>query len=82
MKLAILLLALVATACGSGASCSCEGGYVCATGANGASVCANTSVTCGGIRGAQCPAGYSACVDDPRDECGPQGVDCGGLCAK
>ena len=82
MKLAFLVFALIATACGSGTTCSCEAGYVCATRANGTSVCANTSVTCAGIRGAHCPAGYSECVDDPRDACGPQGVDCGGLCAK
>ncbi len=36
---------------------------------------------CGGITGAQCPAGQS-CVDDPSDTCDPKqgGADCPGIC--
>ncbi len=36
---------------------------------------------CGGITGAQCPAGQT-CVDDPSDTCDPKqgGADCAGTC--
>jgi hypothetical protein len=36
---------------------------------------------CGGITGAQCPAGQT-CVDDPSDTCDPKqgGADCSGIC--
>jgi hypothetical protein len=38
---------------------------------------------CGGIAAIQCPEGQS-CVDDPRDDCDPEGggADCSGVCKK
>jgi hypothetical protein len=59
---------------GCGGSCgSCTLPNVCQNG-----IC--TIVTCGGIAGTPCPAGFE-CIDDPRDDCNPPvDADCPGLC--